>query len=87
MDRLARNAEDLLRLVRELTGEACRLSFVKTTDVLREGDPMGQAHVTMLRVREFVRELSANAARRHRHCIAKGVNRVEEALQRQCRAR
>jgi DNA invertase Pin-like site-specific DNA recombinase len=59
MDRLARNAEDLLRIVRELTGRGITVEFVKNhMRFSGESDPMGKLMLTMLGgFAEFEREL------------------------------
>lgn len=59
MDRLARNAEDLLRTVRELTGRGVTVEFVKNhMRFSGESDPMGKLMLTMLGgFAEFEREL------------------------------
>jgi len=59
MDRLARNAEDLLRIVRELTGRGVSIEFVKNRLTFSgKADPMGKLMLTMLAAfGEFEREL------------------------------
>jgi len=59
MDRLARNAEDLLRIVRELTGRGVSVEFVKNRLTFSgKADPMGKLMLTMLAAfGEFEREL------------------------------
>jgi DNA invertase Pin-like site-specific DNA recombinase len=59
MDRLARNAEDLLRIVRELTGRGVRVEFVKNRlSFSGKPDPMGKLMMTMLAAfGEFERDL------------------------------
>src|SRR4030095_6858766 len=59
MDRLARNAEDLLRIVRELTGRGVSVEFVKNHLTFSgKPDPMGELMLTMLAAfGEFEREL------------------------------
>ena len=59
MDRLARNAEDLLRIVRELTGRGVSVEFVKNHLTFSgRADPMGKLMLTMLAAfGEFEREL------------------------------
>lgn len=59
MDRLARNAEDLLRIVRELTGRGVSVEFVKNHLTFSgKADPMGKLMLTMLAAfGEFEREL------------------------------
>ena len=59
MDRLARNAEDLLRMVRELTGRGVSVEFVKNRLTFSgKADPMGRLMLTMLAAfGEFEREL------------------------------
>jgi DNA invertase Pin-like site-specific DNA recombinase len=60
LDRLARNAEDLLRTVRELTGRGVAVEFVKNrmTFSPEAADPMGQLMLTMLAAfAEFERAL------------------------------
>jgi DNA invertase Pin-like site-specific DNA recombinase len=49
MDRLARNAEDLLRIVRELTGRGIAIEFVKEAQTFTgEDSPMAKAMLGML---------------------------------------
>jgi DNA invertase Pin-like site-specific DNA recombinase len=59
MDRLARNAEDLLRIVRELTSRGVTVEFVKNhMRFSGDSDPMGKLQLTILgAVAEFEREL------------------------------
>ena len=59
MDRLARNAEDLLRIVRELTGRGVTIEFVKNRLTFSaNADPMGKLMLTMLAAfGEFERDL------------------------------
>ena len=59
MDRLARNAEDLLRIVRELTARGVSVEFVKNRLTFSgKADPMGKLMLTMLAAfGEFEREL------------------------------
>lgn len=59
MDRLARNAEDLLRIVRELVARGVSVSFVKNQlSFSGKEDPMGKLMLTMLAAfGEFEREL------------------------------
>ena len=59
MDRLARNAEDLLRLVRELTGRGVTVEFVKNHLTFSgKADPMAKLMMTMLAAfGEFERDL------------------------------
>jgi DNA invertase Pin-like site-specific DNA recombinase len=59
MDRLARNAEDLLRTVRELTGRGVTVEFVKNRLTFSvKADPMGKHMMTMLAAfGEFERDL------------------------------
>ncbi|MGF6465265.1 recombinase family protein [Paraburkholderia youngii] len=60
MDRLARNAEDLLRMVRELTSRGVSVEFVKErlTFSGNRDDPMGNLMMTMLAgVAQFERAL------------------------------
>src|SRR4051812_34329102 len=59
MDRLARNAEDLLRIVRELTGRGVSVQFVKNNLIFSgKADPMGKLMLTLLAAfGEFEREL------------------------------
>jgi DNA invertase Pin-like site-specific DNA recombinase len=59
MDRLARNAEDLLRTVRELTGRGVTVEFVKNRLTFSgKPDPMGKLMMTMLAAfGEFERDL------------------------------
>lgn len=59
MDRLARNAEDLLRIVRELVARGVSVSFVKNQlSFSGNEDPMGKLMLTMLAAfGEFEREL------------------------------
>jgi DNA invertase Pin-like site-specific DNA recombinase len=59
MDRLARNAEDLLRIVRELTGRGVEVAFVKNRLTFSgKADPMAKLMLTMLAgFCEFEREL------------------------------
>lgn len=59
MDRLARNAEDLLRIVRELTGRGVSIEFVKNCLTFSgKADPMGKLMLTMLAAfGEFERDL------------------------------
>ena len=59
MDRLARNAEDLLRIVRELTGRGVSVEFVKNHLTFSgKADPMGKFMLTLLAAfGEFEREL------------------------------
>ena len=59
MDRLARNAEDLLRTVRELNGRGVTVEFVKNRMTFSgQSDPMGKLMLTMLGgFAEFEREL------------------------------
>jgi DNA invertase Pin-like site-specific DNA recombinase len=59
MDRLARNAEDLLRIVRELTGRGVSVEFVKNQLTFSgKADPMGKLMLTLLGAfGEFEREL------------------------------
>src|SRR4030095_13388261 len=49
MDRLARNAEDLLRIVRELTGRGVSVEFVKNHLTFSgKDDPMGRLMLPMV---------------------------------------
>jgi len=59
MDRLARNAEDLLHIVRELTGRGVSIEFLKNRLTFAgKADPMGKLMLTMLAAfGEFEREL------------------------------
>ena len=59
MDRLARNAEDLLRLVRELTGRGVTVEFTKNHLTFSgKADPMAKLMMTMLAAfGEFERDL------------------------------
>ncbi len=59
MDRLARNAEDLLRIVRELTGRGVTVEFVKNHLTFSgKAEPMAKLMLTMLAaVAEFERDL------------------------------
>ena len=59
MDRLARNAEDLLRIVRELTDRGVAVEFVKNRLTFSgKADPMGKLMMTMLAAfGEFERDL------------------------------
>src|SRR5206468_3184185 len=59
MDRLARNAEDLLRVVRELTGRGVSVEFVKNRLTFSgKANPMAKLMLTMLAgFCEFEREL------------------------------
>ena len=59
MDRLARNAEDLLRIVRELTGRGVTVEFVKNNLTFSgKADPMAKLMLTLLGAfGEFEREL------------------------------
>jgi DNA invertase Pin-like site-specific DNA recombinase len=59
MDRLARNAEDLLRTVRELTGRGVTVEFVKNHLTFSgKSDPMAKLMMTMLAAfGEFERDL------------------------------
>jgi DNA invertase Pin-like site-specific DNA recombinase len=59
MDRLARNLEDLRRLVRELTGRGVRVEFVKEAPTFtREDTPMATLLLSMMgAVAEFERAL------------------------------
>ena len=59
MDRLARNAEDLLRIIRELTGRGVSVEFVNNRLTFSgKADPMGKLMLTMLAAfGEFEREL------------------------------
>jgi len=59
MDRLARNAEDLLRLVRELTGRGVTVIFVKNHLTFSgKAEPMAKLMLTMLAaIAEFERDL------------------------------
>jgi DNA invertase Pin-like site-specific DNA recombinase len=59
MDRLARNAEDLLRIVRELTDRGVTVEFVKNHLTFSgKADPMGKLMMTMLAAfGEFERDL------------------------------
>ena len=59
MDRLGRNAEDLLRIVRELAGRGVSVQFVKNRLTFAgKADPMGKLMLTMLAAfGEFEREL------------------------------
>jgi DNA invertase Pin-like site-specific DNA recombinase len=59
MDRLARNAEDLLRIVRELVWRGVSVEFGKNhLTFSRRGDPMAKLMLTMLAAfGEFEREL------------------------------
>jgi DNA invertase Pin-like site-specific DNA recombinase len=59
MDRLARNAEDLLRIVRELVGPGVSVEFGKNHLTFSgKGDPMAKPMLTMLAAfGEFEREL------------------------------
>ena len=51
MDRLARNAEDLLRIVRELTGRGVTVEFVKNhLSLSGKAEPMAKLMLTMLAV-------------------------------------
>lgn len=63
LDRLARNAEDLLRIVRELTERGVAVEFVKNNLQFSGGtaDPMGRLMLTMLAAfatfeRDLIRE-------------------------------
>lgn len=59
MDRLARNAEDLLRIVRELTSRGVAVEFVKNNLTFSgKADPMAKLMLTLLGAfGEFEREL------------------------------
>jgi DNA invertase Pin-like site-specific DNA recombinase len=59
MDRLARNAEDLLRTVRELTGRGVTVEFIKNHLTFSgKADPMAKLMMTMLAAfGEFERDL------------------------------
>jgi DNA invertase Pin-like site-specific DNA recombinase len=59
MDRLARNAEDLLRIVRELTGRGVSVEFVRNHLTFSgNAEPMGKLMLTLLAAfGEFEREL------------------------------
>src|SRR5437870_12844458 len=59
MDRLSRNAEDLLRTVRELVGRGVSVEFVKNHLTFSgKGDPMAKLMLTMLAAfGEFERDL------------------------------
>jgi DNA invertase Pin-like site-specific DNA recombinase len=59
MDRLARNAEDLLRIVRELTGRGVTVEFVKNHLTFSgKSEPMAKLMMTMLAAfGEFERDL------------------------------
>ncbi|MCB9918591.1 MAG: recombinase family protein [Planctomycetes bacterium] len=59
MDRLARNVDDLRRLVQEMTGRGVRVRFVKENLIFAgEGSPMAQLMLTMLgAVAQFERDL------------------------------
>ena len=59
MDRLGRNAEDLLRIVRELAGRGVAVEFVKNQLTFAgKADPMSKLMLTMLAAfGEFEREL------------------------------
>lgn len=59
MDRLARNAEDLLRVVRELTGRGVTVEFAKNHLTFSgKADPIAKLMMTMLAAfREFERDL------------------------------
>ncbi|CPU02952.1 site-specific recombinase PinR [Mycobacteroides abscessus] len=59
MDRLARNLEDLRRIVRELTGQGVRVEFVKESLTFTgEGSPMNTLLLSMLgAVAEFERSM------------------------------
>ena len=59
LDRLARNAEDLLRIVRELTTRGVSIEFIKNRLTFSgKADPMGRLMLTMLAAfGEFEREL------------------------------
>ncbi|AFA74211.1 resolvase [Gordonia polyisoprenivorans VH2] len=59
MDRLARNVEDLRRIVRDLTGRGVRVRFIKEgLTFTGEDSPMSQLLLTMLgAVAEFERSL------------------------------
>lgn len=59
MDRLARNAEDLLRLVRELTGRGVTVEFIRNHLTFSgKADPMAKLTMTMLAAfGEFERDL------------------------------
>ena len=59
MDRLARNAEDLLRIVRELTGRGVSVEFVKNNLTFSgKADPMPKLMLTLLAAfGEFERSL------------------------------
>jgi DNA invertase Pin-like site-specific DNA recombinase len=66
LDRLARNAEDLLRIVRELTGRGVTVEFIKNhmTFTGGERDPMATLMLTMLAgfaafERDLIRERQA----------------------------
>jgi len=66
LDRLARNAEDLLRIVRELTGRGVTVEFVKNAMTFRpeKKDAMGTLMLTMLAAfaafeRDLIRERQA----------------------------
>jgi DNA invertase Pin-like site-specific DNA recombinase len=59
MDRLARNLEDLRRIVRELTGQGVQVEFVKESLVFKGDDsPMNTLLLSMLgAVAEFERSM------------------------------
>lgn len=60
MDRLARNAEDLQRIVRELTDKGVTVEFVKNALTFKpqEGDPMANLMLAVLAgVAQFEREI------------------------------
>jgi len=59
LDRLARNTEDLLRIVRELTSQGITVEFVKNRMTFSgKNDPMSKLMLTMLAAfAEFEREL------------------------------
>lgn len=61
MDRLARNLEDLLKIVRELTDKGVKISFLKerlSFDPQKEASPMSKLMLSVMgAVSEFEREL------------------------------
>ena len=78
MDRLARNLEDLRRVVRELTGNGVRVEFVKESLTFRgEDSPMNTLLLSMLgAVAEFERSMILER-QREGIAIAKAAGRYK----------
>jgi hypothetical protein len=68
MDRLARNLDDLRRIVQELTQRGVRIEFVKDTSVHREDSPMANLMLSVMGAfaefeRALIRERQREASR------------------------